>query len=106
MSSRLQEKPKHQVISACFLKLAALKTYQNQWRTIQQWASLIWAHCQVVISPLLNEDEDLDGKLIDASVKKEKVITNNLQNYNAGTTTIGIMCRDYKPTVILNGVKK
>jgi hypothetical protein len=72
MSSRLQEKPKHQVISACFLKLAALKTYQNQWRTIEQWASLIWAHCQVLISPLLNEDEDLDGKLIDASVKKEK----------------------------------
>jgi hypothetical protein len=29
-------------------------------------ASLIWAHCRDNISPLLNGDEDLDGKSIDA----------------------------------------
>jgi hypothetical protein len=40
MPSWLQEKPKHQVISACFLKLAALKTYQNQWQTNEQWQAL------------------------------------------------------------------
>ncbi len=95
MSSLLQEKAKFQAISTCFLKLAALKTYQNQWRTNEQWASLIWAHGQDVISPLLNENEELDGKIIDASVKKEKIIENNLQNYNGGTNTIGIMCREY-----------
>ena len=106
MSSPLQEKAKFQAVSACFLKLAVLKSYQNQWRTNEQWASLIWAHCQDIISPLLNENEELDGKLIDASVKKDKVIKNNLQNYNAGTNTIGIMCREYKPTVTLNGVQK
>jgi hypothetical protein len=38
--------------------------------------------------------------------KKGKVIKNNLQNYDAGTNTIGIMCREYKPTVTLNGVQK
>jgi hypothetical protein len=56
--------------------------------------------CQAVISPLLNENEELDKKIFDASVQKDKVIKNNIQNYNAGTNTIGIICHEYKPTII------
>jgi hypothetical protein len=35
-------------------------------------------------------------------LKKDEVIKNNLNNYNQGTNTIGIMCSEYKPTIVLN----
>jgi hypothetical protein len=40
--------------------------------------------------------------LLDSSLKKDKVIENKLNNYNEDTNAIGIMCCEYKPTVILN----
>ena len=105
MSNPVQEMAKLQVVSACFSKLALSKKYQEQWRTNEQWASLLWAHYQDVISPILGEDE-LSGKLLDAALKKDKVIKNNLQNYNVGTNAIGIMCHDFKPTITLNGTQR
>jgi hypothetical protein len=65
------------VILTCFLKLAALKTYQNQWRANEQWTSIVWAHYQDIMSPILEENEELDGKLHDTCLKKDKVIKNN-----------------------------
>ena len=103
MSAQVQEKSKFQVVSACFLKLAGSKSYQKQWRTNEQWASLVWAHYQDIISPILGESEELDGKMLDVCLKKDKVIKNNLQNYKEGTNAIGIMSRDYKPVIRLNG---
>jgi len=100
--SQIQEKPKFQVLSACFTKLASFKSYHNQWRTNEQWASLLWAHFQDVLTPILDEDEELNGKLLDAALKKDKVTKINLQNYREGTNTIGIMSRDYKPNVTVN----
>lgn len=103
MSSQVQEKSKFQVVSACFSKLASFKSYHNQWRTNEQWASLVWAHFQDVLSPILDDNEELNGKLLDAAIKKDKVIKNNLQNYKEGTNAIGIMSRDYKPIITING---
>ncbi len=62
-----------------------------------------WAHYQDIISPFLGESEELDGKMLDVCLKKDKVIKNNLQNYNHGTKAIGIMSHDYKPAITLNG---
>ena len=106
MSNPLQKQSKFEVISACFLKLAALKAYQKQWRTNDQWANLLWSHFQDIISLVMDENEEMDGKLLDTSIKKDKIIKINLQNYVEGTNTIGVMCRDYKPTATLNGSKK
>jgi hypothetical protein len=70
MSSQVQEKSKFQVISTCFSKLSSFKSYHNQWRTNKQWAGLVWAHFQDVLCPIL-EDEDLNGTLLDAAIKKD-----------------------------------
>jgi hypothetical protein len=86
MSSPLQEKAKFQAISSCFLKLVALKTYQNQWQTNEQWASIVWALYQDILTPILEENEELDGKLLDMCLKKDKAFKNNLQNYTLGTS--------------------
>ncbi len=83
-----------------------MKTYQEQWRTNEQWASIVWAHYQDMMSPILEENEEIDGKLLDTCLKKDKAIKNNLQNYSVGTNSIGIMSRDYKPTVTINGQQK
>ena len=72
MSNPLQKRSKFQVVSSCFLQVAALKMYQSQWRTNEQWANIIWSRYQDVISPLLDNDEEMDGKLLDASLKKIK----------------------------------
>jgi len=48
----------------------------------------------------------MDGKLLDASLKKGKVFKINLHNYNQGTNAVGIMCRKYKPTIVINGKQK
>ena len=105
MSNPVQEMAKLQVVSSCFSKLALSKKYHEQRRTNEQWACLVWAHYQDVISPILGEDE-LSGKLLDAALKKDKVIKNNLQNYNVGTNAIGIMRHDYNLSVILNGTQR
>ena len=88
------------------MKTAALKTYQSQWRTNEQWATIVWSRFQDILSPLLEDNEEMDGKLLDSSLKKDKVIKNNLNNYNQGTDAIRIMCREYKPTIVLNGKQK
>jgi hypothetical protein len=106
MSNPHQKQSKFEVISACFLKLAALKAYQKQWRMNEQWANLLWSHFQDIISLVIDKNEDMDGKVLDASIKKDKIIKINLQNYAEGTNTIGVMCRDYKPTSTLNGREK
>ncbi len=64
------------MVSACFSKLASFKSYHNQWRTNEQWASLVRAHFQDVLSPILEDNEELNGKLLDAAIKKDKVIKN------------------------------
>jgi hypothetical protein len=43
---------------------------------------------------------------LDAVLRKDKLIKSNLRNYGFGTNATGIMCRDYKPCTILNGVEK
>ncbi len=78
MSAWVQEKSKFQVVSACFSKLAGFKSYQNQWRTNEQWASLVWAHYQDIISPILGENEELDGKMLDACLKQDRIIKKQL----------------------------
>jgi hypothetical protein len=95
MSNPLQERSKFQVVSSCFSQLAALKTYQSQWRTNEQWATILWSHYQDILSPLLEDNKEMDGKLLDSSLKKDKVIKNN-----------GNMCHEYKPTIVLNGKQK
>jgi hypothetical protein len=45
-------------------------------------------------------------KLIDATIRKDKAIKNNLQDYNAGTNTTAIMYQEYEITVTLNGKQK
>jgi hypothetical protein len=72
--SQIQEKPKFQVLSACFTKLASFKSYHNQWRTNEQWASLLRAHFQDVLTPILDEDEELNGKLLDTALKKIRLL--------------------------------
>jgi hypothetical protein len=47
-----------------------LKSYQYQWHKNEQLASLIWAHYQDITPPTLKENKDIDGKLIDASIKR------------------------------------
>jgi hypothetical protein len=42
-----------QVVSACFSKLANFKSDHNQRWTNEQWASLVWAHFQDVLSQFL-----------------------------------------------------
>jgi len=106
MSNPLQKRSKFQVVSSCFSQVAALKTYQNQWRTNEQWANIVWSRYQDILSPLLDTNEEMDGKLLDTSLKKDKVMKNNLNNYNVGTNAVGIMCREYKPTMVINGKQK
>jgi hypothetical protein len=72
MSSQVQEKSKFQVVSACFSKLVSYKSCDNQWRTNEQWASLFWAHFQNVLSPILDKNEELNGKLLDVAIQKDK----------------------------------
>jgi hypothetical protein len=54
----------------------------------------------------MDKNEEMDGKLLDASIEKDKIIKIHLQNYVEGTNTIGVMCQDNKPTATLNGSKK
>jgi hypothetical protein len=82
------------------MKLASQKTHQNQWRTNEQWARLVWSYYQDILSPDFN-NEDLDGKCIDAALRKNKLITANLTNYTVGTNATGIMCRFYSPWTLL-----
>ncbi len=70
MSNPLQKRSKFQVVASCFLQVAARKTYQSPWRTNEQWANVIWSRYQDLISPLLDNDEEMDGKLLDALLKK------------------------------------
>jgi hypothetical protein len=74
MSNPLQERSKFQVVSSCFSQLAALKTYQSQWRTNEQWATILWSRYQDILSPLLEDDKEMDGKLLDSSLKKMKLL--------------------------------
>jgi hypothetical protein len=62
MPSPLQEKEKFQVVSTCFSKLAAWKTFHNQWQTNAQQVTLAWANYQDIITPILNENEEMDRK--------------------------------------------
>jgi hypothetical protein len=62
------------VILSWFLKLAALKTYQDLWQTNEQWASKVWAHYQDKMSQILEENKELDGKLLDMHFKKTKLL--------------------------------
>jgi hypothetical protein len=55
-----------------------LKAYQKQWRTDEQWANMLWSHFQDIISLVIDENEEMDGKLLDASIKKYKIIKINL----------------------------
>jgi len=74
MSNPLQKRSKFQVVSSCFSQVAALKTYQNQWRTNEQWANIIWSRYQDILSPLLDTNAEMDGKLLDTSLKKIKLL--------------------------------
>ncbi len=87
-------------ISSCFTKLAGEAKYQRQWRTNDQWSSLLWAYYQDVLSPLINQNS-LDGKTLDAALRKDKTIKANLSNFVKGTNATGIMCHSYKPHSIL-----
>ena len=78
------------------------KTHQKQWRTNEQWARQVWSYYQDILSPDFN-NEDLDGKCIDAALRKNKLIKANLTNYTVGTNATGIMCRFYSPRTIING---
>jgi hypothetical protein len=106
MSNPLQERSKFQVVSSCFLQVATLKMYQSPRRTNEKWANVIWSRYQDLISPLLDNDEEMDGKLLDASLKKDKVFKINLHNYNQGTNAVGIMCHEYKLAIVINGKQK
>jgi len=92
---------KLQAVSDCFMKLASQKTYQNHWRTNEQWARLVWSYYQDILSPDFN-NEELDGKCIDAALQKNKLIKANLTNYTVGTNGTGIMCRFYRPQTIID----
>ena len=103
MSKALHENSLLKAVSACFSKLALNTKYHGQWRTSDQWTSLLWAFYQDVLSPVLGEKE-LNGKMLDAALRKDKLIKSNLRNYGLGTNATGIICPDYKPCTILNGV--
>jgi hypothetical protein len=45
----------------------------------------------------------MESCLMQLLKKKIKFLKNNLQNYNEGTNAVGIMSRDYKPIIIMNG---
>jgi hypothetical protein len=78
MSKVLHEISDLKVVSACFSKLALNKKYHGQWQTSDQWTSLLWAYYQDVLSPILGEEE-LNGKVIDAALRKDKLIKSNLK---------------------------
>ena len=105
MSKALHEIPLLKVVSACFSKLASNAKYHAQWRTSDQWTSLLWAYYQDQLSPLLG-DHEFNGKILDAALRKDKIIKSNLRNYSEGTNATGIMCHDYKPRLTLNGIEK
>jgi hypothetical protein len=91
-------KAKFQVRFNLFLTLAAaLKTYQNNWQTYEQWASLVWVHGLDVISPVLNQNEEMDKNLIDASIKKDTPIKYNLQKKNAVTISLELCAVSISP---------
>ncbi len=102
MSKVVHEISTLKAMSSCFTKLVGKAQYQRQWRTNDQWSSLLWAYYQDVLSPLINQN-GLDGKTLDAALRKDKNIKANLSNYVKGTNSTGIMCRNYKPHSILNG---
>ncbi len=102
MSKVIHEILTLKAISSCFTKPAGKAKYKGQWRTNDQWSSLLWAYYQDILSPLINQN-GLDGKTLDTALCKDKTITANLSNYVKGTNATGIMCRSYKPCSILNG---
>ena len=102
MSALVHLNMKLKAVSDCFRKLATQKTHQNQWRTNEQWARLVMSYYQDILIPFFN-DEVLDGKCLDAALRKDKVIKANLTNYAVGTNATGIMCRFYSPRTIING---
>ena len=102
MSKVVHEISTLKAISSYFTKLVGKAKYQRQWSTNDQWSSLPWAYYQDVLSLLINQN-GLDGKTLDAALRKDKTIKANLSNYVKGTYTTGIMCHNYKPRSILNG---
>jgi len=60
------------------------------------------SYYQDTFSPYF-KDEALDGKCLDAALRKDKIIKANLSNYAVGTNATGIMCRFHSPRTIING---
>jgi hypothetical protein len=104
MSKVVQSIETLHVVSLCFSKLAGKVAYQKKWRTNDQWCTLLWAYYQEVLSNLIDQHQ-LDGKLLDAALRKDKIIKSNLSNYVEGTNATDIMCRSYKPRVTINGIE-
>jgi hypothetical protein len=105
MSNQVREISTLKLISECFSKLVLLPHYHGVWRTNDQWAALLIHKYRNVLSPVLKQEE-FHGRVLDAALRKDKVIKANLRYYTIGSNCTGIMCRDYKPRLEMNGTTK
>jgi hypothetical protein len=93
------------IVLGCFKQLCLKPKYKGEWRTSDQWAEVLLIEFKNTLTPILNGNK-LEGKDLDKALRKDKVIKENLLNYAAGTNATGIICREYRPSVELNGVIK
>jgi len=86
-----------ELIANCFLKLALQREFHGQWRTGEQWVQILISKYKDYLTPILQQPEEFNSRMLDNALRKNRAIKANLGNYLAGTNTLGIMSRSYRP---------
>lgn len=105
MTDLLQLKARRKVVADSFCQLAQKPKYQYQWRTSEQWLTILLVEYNSTLCNVLEAD-DVDAKMLDASLRSVPSIRLNLGNYTAKSNPLGIMHRSYKPRLTLNGEQR
>ena len=93
------------IVADSFCQLAQKPKYQYQWRTSEQWVTILLVEYNSILSNIMEEDA-LDAKMLDGALRSVSNIKLNLNNYTAKSNSTGIMHRSYRPRLILNGEQK
>ena len=105
MSDLVQLRASRKLVADSFCQLAQKPKYQYQWRTSEQWVTILLVEYNSILCNVLKGD-DLDAKMLDGALGSVPSIRLNLSNYTAKSNPTGIMHCSYKPRLSLNGEQK
>ena len=88
------------IVADSFCQLAQKPKYQFQWRTSEQWVTILLVKYNSILSNIMEEDA-LDAKMLNGAFCSVSKIKLNLNNYTAKSNSTGIMHHSYRPRLIL-----